>query len=188
MSDDTLLPVPGSTSESESQYTLAQRIRRAASPEEVNEGFTINAEAYAAALAGTPGTNASGYTGGVKNDVDKPDMSLLPRGPLEREAQVLMHGARKYGRNNWRSGFDHTRLIAAALRHLLAYADGEDLDPETGLCHIDHASCMIHFLSELRFTHPELDDRGLKNGADVQSAYKVDMMGNPIARGVEDTG
>ena len=137
--------------------------------------------------AGIPGNNNSGYIGGTKNDEDKPDMSLLPRGPLEREARVLMHGARKYGRNNWRAGFDHTRLLAAALRHLIAYSNGEDNDPETGLCHLDHASCMVHFLSELRITHPELDDRGFVSGDEMKFRYTVDMMGNPTNGGPHDS-
>lgn len=153
-----ILPTTGSSQHSESQYTLAARLPRYAGKLQYDHHDLLTTDDEA--LVGTPGTNASGYTGGVKNDADKPDMSLLPRGPLEREAQVLMHGARKYGRNNWRDGFDHTRLIAAALRHIVAYSDGEDMDPETGLCHLDHAACMIHFLSELRLTHPELDDRG----------------------------
>ena len=108
---------------------------------------------------GTPGNNHSGYVGGTKNDEAKPDLSLLPRRPLEEAAIVLMYGMRKYSRDNWRAGFDWNRLIGAALRHIFAFNEGEDMDPETGYCHLSHAICMLMFLSELRHTHPELDNR-----------------------------
>jgi hypothetical protein len=96
---------------------------------------------------------------GIKHDGDKPRTDLLSTKWLLGVARVLGYGAKKYAPHNWREGIEHSRLIAAALRHLLAYLDGEDDDPETGLCHIYHASCCLMFLAELRTTRPELDDR-----------------------------
>lgn len=39
--------------------------------------------------------------------------------------------------------------IAAAMRHLAAWRDGEQLDEESGLPHLAHALCCIVFLREL---------------------------------------
>lgn len=94
-----------------------------------------------------------------KADDEKVDMTLLPFSPLEEIAEVLMFGQAKYSRDNWRKGFAHERLMAATMRHLFAYNEGETLDPETGLCHLAHAGCMLLFLMETRHSHPELDYR-----------------------------
>jgi Domain of unknown function (DUF5664) len=97
--------------------------------------------------------------GGMKHDQDKPQMELISSTWIEGVAAVLTFGAKKYAAHNWRKGIAQSRLLGATLRHLFAYSRGEDLDPETGLCHLYHASCCIMFASELRITHPELDDR-----------------------------
>ncbi|GAA5786123.1 dATP/dGTP diphosphohydrolase domain-containing protein [Chitiniphilus shinanonensis] len=96
---------------------------------------------------------------GVKHDLGKAPMSLLDRTALEQTAQVLAFGASKYSAHNWRGGFKHTRLTDSALRHIFAWLDGEDLDPESGLSHIAHAQCCLMFLQNMIATRPELDDR-----------------------------
>jgi len=73
--------------------------------------------------------------------------------------EILTIGATKYADYNWAKGIKFSRLFAACLRHLWAYWGGEDLDPETGKCHLAHAACCITFMMELRHTKPEMDDR-----------------------------
>jgi hypothetical protein len=68
------------------------------------------------------------------------------------------------GAHNWRKGIQTSRLMAAAQRHLLAYNEGEDLDPETSLSHLLHASCCLMFAYELSLDKPELDDRYKRKG------------------------
>ena len=97
--------------------------------------------------------------GGTKHDAGKPPMSLLDSKWLTGVAAVLGFGAKKYAAHNWRSGIAYSRLSDAALRHLMAFNDGEDLDPESGLPHLHHASCCLMFLSNMSATRPELDDR-----------------------------
>lgn len=97
--------------------------------------------------------------GGVKFDQGKAPMSLLDRKWLEGTAQVLSFGAEKYDAHNWRKGMPFTRVTDAALRHIMAFLDGEDLDPESGLPHLDHASCCLMFASNMHKTRPDLDDR-----------------------------
>lgn len=96
---------------------------------------------------------------GIKHDDEKPDMSLLSSIALTKTAQVMTFGKKKYSAHNWRGGMAWSRLLAASMRHLLAYMGGQDKDPETGLSHLSHLSCCIMFLLEYEETHADKDDR-----------------------------
>ena len=84
--------------------------------------------------------------GGTKFDSDKPDLSLIPYAFLVEVAKALMYGEKKYGRYNFEKGFPVHRLLSAALRHVWAYINGEDNDPESGLSHIAHAGASLAML------------------------------------------
>lgn len=99
----------------------------------------------------------------IKFDSEKPRMELLSRVALEGCAQVLAFGSRKYAAHNWRRGLAWSRLIGAALRHLTAIMDGEDIDPESGLPHVDHLACCVMFLSEYQKKNLGTDDRWKPN-------------------------
>lgn len=96
---------------------------------------------------------------GTKYDSEKIQVELLSPTWLLGVGSVLTFGAKKYAAHNWRKGIARTRLLGAALRHILAYLGGEDRDPESGLSHLYHASCCLMFASELHETRPDLDDR-----------------------------
>lgn len=96
---------------------------------------------------------------GKKNDEGKPPLTLFPRTALEQAAEVFAFGANKYGKYNYKQGFEYTRLLDAALRHVNAYADGEDLDPESGKSHLAHALCSIAMLLECQKIGTAKDDR-----------------------------
>ena len=85
-------------------------------------------------------------TGGTKHDTGKPDLSLCPKVALEIMARAFMYGEKKYHRYNYLKGFDSHRLIGAALRHLTAWQEGQDEDPESGLNHLGHALASIAML------------------------------------------
>lgn len=95
----------------------------------------------------------------LKYDGEKSRVELLPSAPLVMIGDVLTFGARKYADHNWRGGFDYSRLIGANLRHLLAFNDGEDLDPESDLSHMAHAGCCTLFLLEQIAKGTGNDDR-----------------------------
>ncbi|NBT07022.1 MAG: hypothetical protein EBS54_10085, partial [Betaproteobacteria bacterium] len=91
------------------------------------------------------------FTGGgnaLKFDSDKLPVNLLSSEALLQTAAVMKFGADKYSEHNWRSGFAWSRPLAAAMRHIMAFNDGEDKDPESGLSHLAHAACCIMFLLE----------------------------------------
>lgn len=94
-----------------------------------------------------------------KKDEGKPPLSLIPRVALDAEAKVFGFGAKKYGRHNFKAGMDWSRVIDASLRHITAFADGEDLDPESGLSHIAHARASLAMLMYYVETKAGKDDR-----------------------------
>jgi len=98
-------------------------------------------------------------TGAVKDNKDKSRLDLLASKPLLAIGRVLGFGAKKYKPNNWRLGLSWSDTTASALRHVFAFADGEDIDPESGECHIDCALTQLMFLSEYYHTGTGADDR-----------------------------
>jgi hypothetical protein len=87
---------------------------------------------------------------GKKYDSGKPDWSLLPFKAVSETVDVLTFGAKKYGPENWRLVPNaKKRYLAAAFRHVVAYAMGEKKDPESGLSHLSHALCCLLFILEL---------------------------------------
>ena len=96
---------------------------------------------------------------GEKHDTGKSPLGLIDRTAIEGLARILEYGAGKYSTNNWRGGLSYSRVYDAALRHLMAFIDGEDNDKESGLPHVDHAFCCLMFLSNFVHTRPDLDDR-----------------------------
>lgn len=94
-----------------------------------------------------------------KNDQTKAQLSLIPLSALEAEAAAFTYGAEKYGRYNYTAGFTYSRLIDAALRHILAFNKGEDLDPESGLSHLGHARASLSMLIECMNLGTATDNR-----------------------------
>jgi len=86
-------------------------------------------------------------------------MDLLDPYALAQLAEVLTFGAQKYEAHNWRKGIAYSRLTAAALRHITAFMNGEDRDPETGLPHPAHAMCCMMFLIWMMEQRDDMDDR-----------------------------
>jgi hypothetical protein len=101
---------------------------------------------------------------GVKFDQNKPRMDLIPPEVFEEMGKVLAFGSEKYEARNWEKGMAWGRCHAAALRHLVAWSRGEDLDPETGLPHLAHAATNIAFLLAYQ-------QRGMRDGFDDRAPH-----------------
>lgn len=97
----------------------------------------------------------------IKHDRDKSRPDLITPDFIWELADVLRFGATKYSENNWRSGdgLMVSRCYAAAMRHMLAFWNGETMDQETGLSHISHATCNLMFIHWLIQHRPDRDDR-----------------------------
>lgn len=85
-------------------------------------------------------------TGGVKFDAGKLRLDLVPVEGVTAVADILGVGAAKYAARNWEMGMDWSRPYGAALRHLFAWWNGEDLDKDTGRSHLWHAATNLFFL------------------------------------------
>ncbi len=107
---------------------------------------------------------------GLKYDSNKAMISLICRPTLEGMAAALMYGMRKYtvvnpdgtttsGRDNYKKGLQYTRVADSAIRHVLAFLDGEDLDSESGLPHLDHALAALNMLKYQTVYNLDMDDR-----------------------------
>jgi hypothetical protein len=96
---------------------------------------------------------------GVKYDQGKAPISLIPVEAILGEADVFDYGAKKYGKHNFRLGMDHSRVLDAALRHILALVSGEDLDAETGKPHWAHARCCLAMYAYMQAKRVGKDDR-----------------------------
>lgn len=84
---------------------------------------------------------------GRKDDQDKTRWDLIPWEQMEEVANVLTSGAKKYGDNNWAQVEDAPRrYFAAAMRHLVAWQQGEAVDAESGRSPLAHAVCCLLFL------------------------------------------
>lgn len=99
---------------------------------------------------------------GVKADAGKPRPSLVPPSLVWAVARVREYGCAKYhDPDNWRR-VEPKRYRDALYRHWLAYLDGEELDPESGLPHLWHVACNIAFLIELDAQEPPSTGRLLR--------------------------
>lgn len=98
---------------------------------------------------------------GGHDDKEKLRVDLVPLELIEGVAKVLGFGAKKYGDYNWQKGIRYTRIYGSALRHIFQWRKLIDIDPESGLQHLEHAACNLAFLLWYMKNKPEFDDRVL---------------------------
>lgn len=103
-------------------------------------------------------TRITSPTGGQKGDKIARIGDLDPAALLEL-AKVAGYGAGKYAPHNFLRGYDWSLCYNALHRHLIAFWDGEDRDPESEQLHLAHAAW--HCLALISFSQREIgtDDR-----------------------------
>ena len=101
----------------------------------------------------------------IKNDSGKDEFEYIPFDLLSDVNTVLRYGAKKYKFENWKKeGFQYSRAYNALLRHIFAFWRGEDVDPESGMSHIDHAMCNLLFLKYHIKNKTNTDNRPCREG------------------------
>lgn len=92
---------------------------------------------------------------GRKDDAGKLRYDLIPPDALRKIVEVITHGSRKYGDNNWHmvlteaDGVGVNRYFAALQRHAWQWREGERVDPPpygSDVDHMAHVACCALFL------------------------------------------
>lgn len=84
-------------------------------------------------------THGEHTTGALREKMGSPRYDYMPsRIVNEAYGRVAEFGAVKYAARNWEKGLPMSQISSSLQRHLFAFMDGEDKDPESGLSHLDH--------------------------------------------------
>lgn len=109
----------------------------------------------------------------------KMPLHLWPETATILGALGLLDGALKYGRSNWRvAGVRASIYYDAARRHLNAWFEGEEVDPDSGVPHIGHALACLAIISDAQAAGKLVDDRPIPAGYRAQ----IDAMTAHVAR------
>lgn len=120
-----------------------------------------NKEAEAPKTAAPLGTNPKDLLG-----IKKVQLNLVPPSSIIYQALAMEDGARKYGPYNWRQNKVILSIyVAAALRHLQQYYDGEEVAADSGKPHLGHALACLGIIVDAKETGNLVDDRPLPGAA-----------------------
>lgn len=90
----------------------------------------------------------------------KVSMSKFPAVAIVHGAHAMMDGAMKYGAYNWRAKQVQADIyVDAALRHLAAWFEGEELAQDSGVHHLGHAIACCAILLDAQETGNLIDNR-----------------------------
>jgi len=92
--------------------------------------------------------------------VRKAPMSTVPATVLAEIGVAMLEGASKYGRDNYRAaGVRGSVYYDGAMRHLMAWWEGEDIDPDSGMSHVTKAITSLVVLRDAMMQGKFTDDR-----------------------------
>lgn len=92
--------------------------------------------------------------------ISKAPMSTVPAAVLAEVGVAMLEGASKYGRHNYRAaGVRSSVYYDATMRHLMAWWEGEDTDPDSGMSHITKAITSLVVLRDAMIQDMCTDDR-----------------------------
>jgi len=98
--------------------------------------------------------------------VTKPQLHAIPPVALLHLGAAMADGERKYGLCNWRERTVSSSVYYdAALRHLLAWWDGEDLALDSGRHHLAHVMACCSIILDAGSVAKLNDDRPIRGNA-----------------------
>lgn len=90
----------------------------------------------------------------------KAPMSTVSSPAMMEVGLAMLEGARKYGRHNYRvAGISASVYYDALFRHMMAWWEGEDIDPDSGLSHVVKAIATLMVLRDAMIAGKFNDDR-----------------------------
>jgi len=93
----------------------------------------------------------------------KAPLHSVPCGPLFELGLAMLEGGRKYGSHNYRSiGVRASVYYDAAMRHIMDWWEGQDIDPDSGEHHIIKAIATLFVLRDSMWMHNMIDDRPIQ--------------------------
>jgi len=96
---------------------------------------------------------------------NKVPLHLFPETATIYGALALLDGMLKYGRSNWReAGVRASIYYDACRRHINAWFEGENIDPDSGLPHLAHAIACLAILIDAYACNNLRDDRMYPGG------------------------
>ena len=96
--------------------------------------------------------------------IAKVPLSVVSAPVLMEIGLGMMEGARKYRRHNYRiAGVRASVYYDAAMRHLMAWYEGEDVDLDSGLSHVTKALACLSVLRDSMILGNWNDDRPPKH-------------------------
>lgn len=113
-------------------------------------------------------TNPKDLIGRTKISITK-----IPPVALLHCAHAMMIGAERYNPYNWREKDVAATIYAdAAFRHWLAWLDGEEKAPDSGVHHLGHAMACAAIIMDAESCGHMVDDRP-KNGVTLATMEKL---------------
>ena len=92
--------------------------------------------------------------------VRKAPMSTVPATVLAEIGVAMLEGASKYGRHNYRAvSVRGSVYYDGVMRHLMAWWEGEDIDPDSGMSHVTKAITSLVVLRDAMMQGKFTDDR-----------------------------
>lgn len=96
----------------------------------------------------------------TQHGLKKAQHHLTPTTALEEMAGAFELGAKKYGAFNWREKtVSASTYVSAAKRHIDAWWERQEIDPESGRHHLGHALACLAILIDAQKFKNMVDDR-----------------------------
>ena len=104
----------------------------------------------------------------------KVEFDDIPLIGIVEVSKVADYGRSKYGKQNWRQEASNTQYLNCAMRHLIKYMYGEEIDSESKCKHIAHSAWNLLALLEKQMMGKEVDDRFVYDSdVNIEDLFKV---------------